>query len=119
MPSRRMKAPTAGCALCRFSRHRARQLFHADVACLIRHALLPGAPAGIHAEGAALQDRLDAVNLAALNLEELPEFPGPRLHRAGHDVPAVRGLEVPGVAALMIEERKGEDNAALFVNRHI
>src|ERR1700722_14696294 len=98
---------------------RSMRLLHADVARLIGQAQLTGAPTGVHAEGRTLQNGLDAMDLAALHLEELRDLPGPRLDRPGHDVASVRRLEVPGVAALVIKESEGEDDAALLVHGDI
>src|SRR5690606_31989292 len=86
------------------------------VAHLVAHALLPGAPAGIHAVRAALQERIDLADLALLELEHLGDLPGVRLHRTGHDLAARRRPEAARLAAGVIEEGECEHDAALLVD---
>src|SRR5690606_18701695 len=63
------------------------------------HGLLPGAPARAHAEGCAVEDGLYAADLALFHPEQLGDLPGP-------------------VDAVVVEEREGENNAALPVHGH-
>src|SRR5690606_27002865 len=89
-----------------------------DVAPVIAHALLPGAPAGVHAIGRTLQERIDLADVALLDLEHLGDLPGVRLHRTGDDVAAIGGLELARLAAGVVEEGEREHDAALLVDGH-
>src|SRR5690349_16208608 len=94
-------------------------LFHRDVARRVGHALRPGAPARVHAIRNAVEQGFDLVDLAFLDLEELRDLPGPRLHRACGDFSAVRRLEVARGAARMVEEAKREHDAAFLVDGNV
>src|SRR6185369_2190198 len=82
----------------------------------VRHAVLPAAPAREHSVRHAIEHRLDAVDLAALDLEHLCEVPGPGLRRAGGHVASVRRYEVARVAGRVVEEAESEHEAALLVH---
>src|SRR5690606_33779104 len=71
----------------------------ANVLRLLRAGLLVGAPARIDAIGPADEDRLDAADLLALDLEQLAQLPGP-------------------VDRPVIDEGEGEDDAPLAVHGH-
>src|SRR5215472_2698407 len=89
---------------------------HRHIPRVIGHGLRPGAPAGVHPVGRTVEHGLDLVNLAALHLEQLGDFPGPGLRGAGsHDAP-IRYAECARGAAHMIEEPEREHDSALLVH---
>src|SRR5690606_24671903 len=71
---------------------------------VIAHALLPGAPAGIHAIRAALQVGIDLADVALLDLEHLGDLPGVRLHRTCHHFTPIWCLEATRLATGVVEE---------------
>src|SRR5690606_14374506 len=64
----------------------------------VRNALLVRAPAGIDAEGRAMEDGFDSANLAVLDPEQLGELPGP-------------------VDPVMVEEGEGEHDPLFSIDR--
>src|SRR5690606_25378407 len=85
---------------------------------VIAHALLPGAPAGVHAIGRTLQEGIDLADVALLDLEHLGDLPGMRLHRTCDDVAAIGRLELACLATGVVEEGEREHDAALLVDGH-
>src|SRR5438045_1020248 len=71
-----------------------RQLLRPVVLDLVGHAVLPAAPARRHAIGRALEHSLDLVQQSLLDLEELSDFPRPRLLRPSRNRAAVGRLEL-------------------------
>src|SRR5690606_34589825 len=80
--------------------------------------LRPGAPAGVHAIGTALQEGIDLADLSLLDAEDLGDLPGVGLDRAGDDFASVRGAETPCLAARVVEEGECEHRAPLLVDSH-
>src|SRR3954469_16169296 len=86
---------------------------------LVGHAVFPAAPARGHAVGRPFEHGLDLMQQPLLDLEQLGDFPGPRLLWPGSDGATIRRLEGARLAGRMIERRERQHDAALLIDDDI